>query len=77
MKLSQIRRRIELCMRKIILRFWDEFINFTFFMAGLFIFVLASTEVHSYWAVETLRDLCGPLAEAILVSDNALWRIHS
>jgi hypothetical protein len=30
MKLGQIHRRIELCMREIILRFGDEFIKFTF-----------------------------------------------
>jgi hypothetical protein len=55
MKLSQIHRRIELCMREIILRF--EMIKFILFLTELFIFVfLASTEVLSYWAEETLGD---------------------
>jgi hypothetical protein len=37
------------------LSFWDEFIKFTFFLTVQFIFI-SSTEVLSYWAVETLRD---------------------
>jgi hypothetical protein len=59
MKLSQIRRRIELCMREIILRFEMNLYKFTFFLTDLFIFVFLSisTEVRTYWAVETLGDL--------------------
>ena len=56
MKLSQIRRRIEICMMDVILRY--EMIKLT--LCGHFYsysYFLASTEVLSYWAVVTLEDL--------------------
>jgi hypothetical protein len=59
MKLSQIRRRIELCMREIILRFEMNLYKFTFFLDRIIhirIFKV-STEVRIYGAVETLGDL--------------------
>jgi hypothetical protein len=50
MKWSQIRRRIDLCMREIILRFEMNLLNLHFFLTVQFIFVFeASTEVLSNW----------------------------
>jgi hypothetical protein len=57
-KLSLIRRRIELCMRKIILRFEVNFKKFHFFLDSIIHISIskASTEVLNYWAEETLGD---------------------
>ena len=53
-KLSQIRRRIELCLREIILLFsWIYKIYFYFWQYNSFSYFKASTEVLSNWAVET------------------------
>jgi hypothetical protein len=57
MKLSQIRRRIELCMREIILRFKMDLQNLIFSLQfNPNSYSKASTEVLSYWAAETLGD---------------------
>jgi hypothetical protein len=48
MKLSQIRRRIEPCMREIILRFEMNLYKFTFFLIDLFIFVFLSKYRSTY-----------------------------
>jgi hypothetical protein len=57
MKLSQIRRRIELCPREIILRFKMTLQNLLFsWQHNSYSYFKASTEVPSNWAVETLGD---------------------
>jgi hypothetical protein len=55
MKLSQIRRRIELYLREIIIRF--EFTNLVFsWQFNSYSYFKASTEGLCNWAVETLGD---------------------
>jgi hypothetical protein len=59
MIVNQIRRRIELCMREIILRFEINFKNLTFFLDSI-IQIRIFKQVPKYfsnWAEETLGDL--------------------
>jgi hypothetical protein len=55
--LSQISQRIELCVREIILRFEMNLQNLLFsWQFNSYSYFIASTEVLSYWAVETVGD---------------------
>jgi hypothetical protein len=56
MKLSQIRQRIELCMKNIILRFEVNLRNLLFFswQFNPYSYFKGSTKVPSYWALETI-----------------------
>jgi hypothetical protein len=56
MKLSQIRRRIELCLREMILRFEMNLQNLLSWQFNSYLYFKASSEVLSNWAVETLGD---------------------
>jgi hypothetical protein len=71
MKLSQIRRRIELCLREIILRFEMNLQNLLFsWQFNSYSYFKAITEVLSYWAVALL---CNWVCMLVDTSTDIYW----
>jgi hypothetical protein len=77
MKLSQIRRRIELCLREIILRFEINSQNVLFsWQFNSYSYFKASIEVLSYWAVssiQTIHVICKNFNLIITISLGQFW----